>query len=72
MDFTIEGVQYREEVEDEPKTELELHRRLYAEAKDRLAELRQGDIERFDGEEDLQWGTLASSWELIQIEQLHE
>jgi hypothetical protein len=71
MDFTIDGVSYRAEVRDEPTTELQQVRRFYAEACDRLSEMRDGDAEKFAGEEEAQWGILASSWELIQMEVGH-
>jgi hypothetical protein len=68
MDFTIDDIEYHAEVPDEPKTELEWLRRSYAEAADRLGEIHRGDSEKFEGEEEVQWGILASSWELIQME----
>ncbi len=68
LDFNIDGIEYREEVRDEPRTELQLDRRFNAAAQDRLAELRHGDAERFEGEEETQWGILAASWQLIQME----
>ena len=68
MDFTIDGVEYRAEGPDEPKTELQRLRRSYAEAKDRLSEIREGDAEVFEGEEETQWGILASSSQLIHME----
>jgi CHC2 zinc finger len=67
LDFRIGGVEYRAEVKDEPKSELQLDRRFYANAKDRLTEIRKGDAEVFEGEEQAQWGILASSWELIRM-----
>lgn len=68
MDFTIDGVEHRAEVRDEPRTDLELTRRFYAEAADRLLEIRNGGPEQFENEERVQWGVLATAWELIQIE----
>jgi hypothetical protein len=69
LDFSIDGTEYHsEELRDEPKTELQQTRRFYAQAKDRLAEIRNGDAEEFEGEEEAQWGILAASWELIQME----
>jgi hypothetical protein len=68
MDFVIDGVEHHAEIADEPKNELQQLRRLYAAAKDRLAELHDGDAEKFEGEVEVQWGILASSWELIQME----
>jgi hypothetical protein len=68
VDFNIDGTKYDEEVRDEPRTELQLDRRFYADAKDRLAALRNGDAEVFEGEAETQWGILATSWELIQME----
>ena len=68
MDFTIDGVEYRAEVEDEPKNELQRLRRFYADASDRLSELHNGSSEKFQDEENVQWGILADSWELIQME----
>jgi hypothetical protein len=66
MDFTVDGEQYRAEVRDEPKDDFQRLRRIYAEAKDRLHEIRDGDAERFPGEEETQWKTMANSWELIE------
>jgi hypothetical protein len=68
MDFVIDGVEYHARLEDEPKTELQLLRRIHAEASDRLSEIRQGDPEKFEGEEECQWSVLANSWELIEME----
>jgi hypothetical protein len=68
MDFAIEGVQYQAEVQDRPKNDLELLRRIHAEAKDRLHEIRNGDAERVAGEEEIQWGIMAESWALIEME----
>ena len=68
MDFAVDGVEYRAEVRDEPKTELERLRWSYAEAADRLAEIRNGATEKFEGEAEVQWGILADNWELIQME----
>jgi hypothetical protein len=68
MDFVIDGVGHHAEVRDEPTTELQWLRRFYTDAKDRLAELHDGNGEKSDGEEEVQWGILASSWELIQME----
>src|SRR2546426_1091834 len=64
MDFIIDGVEYRAELPDEPKTELERLRRFYAEAADRLGEIHRGDSEKFEGEAKAQWSILADSWEL--------
>jgi hypothetical protein len=69
LDLSIDGNEYHSEaIPDEPKTELQQTRRFYAQAKDRLAEIRNGDAEEFEGEEEAQWGILAASWELIQME----
>jgi hypothetical protein len=68
MEFTIDDVEYRAEILDEPTAELGQLRRFYADAADRLTEIRQGDAEQFEGEEQTQWGILATSWELIQME----
>jgi hypothetical protein len=68
MDFTIDDQQYHAEVPDEPRNELQRLRRFQAEARDRLSEIRQGGAERFEGEEETQWGILATSWELVQME----
>jgi hypothetical protein len=69
LDFSIEGIEYHSEaIPDEPKTELQQTRRFYAQAKDRLTQIRNGDAEEFEGEEESQWGILAASWELIQME----
>jgi hypothetical protein len=65
MDFSIDGVQHRAEVLDEPTSDLQRLRRFYAEAADRLKEIREGDAERFPGEEETQWSILADCWELI-------
>jgi CHC2 zinc finger len=65
MEFTIDGVAYRTSFPDEPRTELHWLRRFHAAAHDRLIEIRNGD----DAEdEEIQWGILASSWELFQME----
>jgi hypothetical protein len=66
--FIIDGVEYRAEIEDEPKTELQRLRKFHAAAADRLTEIRQGDTEKFEGEEEVEWAIMASSWELIQLE----
>ena len=68
MDFTIDGIQYRAQIEDELKTELQQLQRFHHAAADRLIELRNGGAEQFEGEEETQWGILAASWELIQME----
>ena len=68
MDFTIEGVSYHAEVKDEPKNELQLHRRFYAEAADRLLEIRNGSPETVEGEEEIQWSIMSDAWTLIQME----
>ncbi len=68
MDFIINGIEYRAEILDEPKTELERLRRFHAEAADRLDEIHRGDSEKFEGEAEVQWNILADSWELIQME----
>jgi hypothetical protein len=68
MDFVVDGIEYRGEIPDQPKSELQQLRGFYAEAVDRLTELRQGDAEKFEGEEEAQWGILAASWELIRME----
>jgi hypothetical protein len=68
MDFVIDGVQYFAEIMDEPKNELQLLRRLHAEARDRLHEINEGGAEKFEGEEESQWSILADSRELIQTE----
>jgi len=68
MDCVIDCVPYHAEVNDEPKSELQLLRKFHADAKNRLSEIHRGDTEKFDGEEEVQWGILASSWELIEAE----
>ena len=68
MDFIIDGVEYRAEVPDEPKTELERLRRFHADAADRLDDVHRGDSEKFEGEAEVQWKIFADSWELIQME----
>jgi hypothetical protein len=68
MDFVIDGFPYHAELPDEPRTELQQARTFYAAAEDRLTELHGGETEKFEGEEEVQWGILASSWELIQME----
>jgi hypothetical protein len=68
MDFSIDGTTYRAEVKDEPVTELQQLRRIHADAHDRLIEIRDGAAEKFDAEEEAQWGILAATWELIQME----
>jgi hypothetical protein len=68
MKFRIAGTGYTARVNDDPGNFLELMRRVYAQAGDRLAELHHGDQEQFPGETDVQWGLLADSWELIWVE----
>jgi hypothetical protein len=69
LDFSVDGIEYHSEaIRDEPTTELQQTRRFYAQAKDRLDQIRNGDAEEFEGEEEAQWGILAASWELIQME----
>jgi hypothetical protein len=68
MDFIIDGAKHQAAVKDEPKNELQLDRRFYAEAADRLLEIRNGAAEEFEGEEETQWAILAAAWELIQME----
>jgi hypothetical protein len=65
MEFVIDGIEYRRSVPDEPRTELQWLRRFHATAHDRLIEIRNGNDEE---EEEIEWGILASSWELIQEE----
>jgi hypothetical protein len=65
MEFVIDGIEYRVPVPDEPRTELHWLRRFHAAAHDRLIEIGDG---AGDGEEEVEWGILASSWELIQME----
>ena len=67
MEFTIDGIEYRASVPDEPTTELRRLRRFHVAAHDRLIEIRNGD-DAGDDEEEVQWGILASSWALIQME----
>jgi hypothetical protein len=66
--FIIDSVEYHAEVNDEPKSEVQLLRSFHADASDRLTEIYHGAAEQFDGEEEVQWGVLASSWQLIQAE----
>ena len=68
MDFVIDGVEHHAEVLDEPRTELQQMRRFYAEASDRLAEIRNGDPETEEDEAELQRALLATTWELIRME----
>jgi hypothetical protein len=68
MDFVINGVPYHAELPDEPRTELQQARTFFAAAEDRLTELLGGETEKFEGEEEVHWGILANSWELIQME----
>lgn len=68
MDYVIDGVAYRAEVPDVPRTESALHHRLYHDAAERLKEIHEGGPEKFEGEEDTQWGIMASALELIQME----
>jgi CHC2 zinc finger len=67
MDFVVDGIEYRASIPDEPRTELQWLRRFHVASHDRLIEIRNG-ADAGDGEEEPQWGILASSWELIQIE----
>jgi hypothetical protein len=68
LDYIIDGAPYRAEVRDEPKTDLQRMRWIHAEAADRLTELRQGDSEKFDDEESVEWAILSLAWELIEME----
>jgi hypothetical protein len=68
LDFVIDGVQYTAEIVDEPKNDLRVLRRIHAEAKDRLQEIHNGDVERLPGEEEIQWSIMANSWTLIEME----
>jgi hypothetical protein len=65
FEFTIDDIQYRASIPDEPRTELQWLRRFHAAAHDRLIEIRNGDDEE---EEEIEWGILASTWQLIQME----
>lgn len=67
-DVLIDGIQYTARVLDEPKDPLQLDRRIYAEACDRLTEIRAGDPERFENEAEVQWELLSLAWGLIQME----
>lgn len=71
MDYGVDGAAHRAEILDEPNSDRERLRRLYAEAKERLRELRNGDAERFPGEEETQWSILADCWALLQPEVQH-
>jgi hypothetical protein len=64
-DFVIDGFQYRAEVRDEPRNEMQMLRRFHAEAKDRLHELREGQPETIANEEEITWDIRATSWALI-------
>jgi hypothetical protein len=68
FNFEIDGIRHRAEIDDEPHSELQSLRRLAAEATDRLREIRNGDAERFQAEEESQWAILVYAWELIQME----
>jgi hypothetical protein len=68
MEFTVDGQRYRAEILDEPKSERQLLRRLYAHAADRLRAMFCGEREEFLGEEEVRWGILAHSWELLEME----
>lgn len=71
MEFTMDRVQYRTEIVDEPRNDLPLLRRIHSDAGDRLHELHQGIAETFEGEEEIQWSILAASWELVHMELGH-
>jgi len=68
FEFQIDGKKHRSEIEDMPRSERQMLQRFQAEACDRLAELRAGDSETFENEEQIQWNILADSWELIEME----
>ena len=68
LDYVVEGVPQRAEIRDEPRNDLQRTRRFYHEAAVRLRELREGASEVVPDETEAQWGILAASWELIQME----
>jgi hypothetical protein len=59
MDFTIDGVEYRASVRDEPRNYADKIRRFYREASDRLVELSHGDSETYAGEQESCWDRMA-------------
>jgi len=69
MTFSIDGQEYRAKIPDQPKTDRQLTRSFYYRARDRLTELRQGAPEQCPNEEEIQWGILSLSWELIRIDE---
>lgn len=68
LDYAIDGVSYRAEVQDEPRNDLQRLRWTFHEAEDRLKELREGSTEIYEGEGETQWAILSLSWALIQME----
>ena len=68
FEFEMDGLRHSAEIVDKPKGEVQQLRRFAVEAAERLREIRNGDTEKFEGEQELHWKILADSWELIQIE----
>jgi len=70
MQYMIESTEYTTRVPDDSRNELDLLRRVKAEACDRLTEIGRGDRERFEREGELQWQVAADSHQLIRNEEL--
>ena len=65
LDYVIEGVPYRAQINDEPRSYREMIRRFYWEASDRLIELSQGDSESYVGEREDCWARMACALDEI-------
>lgn len=67
--FKIDGERYQALVADDPEDWLQLLRRCYHMATDRLDEIAAGSPEEYDGEIDVLWEVMADSFELIREEE---
>jgi hypothetical protein len=66
-DFVIDGTPYSARVKDDPRHWLDVLRRVYRAASDRLIELNDGEEERFEGEAENCWSIMSDT--LPQIRQ---
>jgi len=69
MEYVIDGETYRAEVCDEPETDCQRLRQFFWQARDRSVEIRNGDGEAFEREQETQWSIMADSWELLEQEE---
>jgi CHC2-type zinc finger protein len=65
LDYVIDGVPYRAQINDEPRSYREMIRRFYRQASDRLTELSQGDSESYVGEREDCWARMACALDEI-------